>query len=60
MDKSEILEAIQSVYGCEPSDLTDSERWSLYETLKSQIRNCGGNPDEYTRQIILISEVLEL
>jgi hypothetical protein len=59
--KEEILEALQDLYGTsEPDEVSESERWYMYENMKSNIRNCGGNPDEYTRQIILISEVLKL
>jgi len=61
MDKIEILEALESIHGTSnPLDVSEPERWQLYETIKSNIRNCSSNPDDYTRQIILISETLEL
>ena len=61
MDKIEILEALESIHGTyNPADVPEPERWQLYENIKSNIRNCSNNPDDYTRQIILISETLEL
>lgn len=61
MDKIEILEALESVHGTSiPSDVSEPDRWRLYETIKSNIRLSTKNPDDYTRQIILISETLEL
>ena len=61
MDKIEILEALESIHGTStPSDVSESDRWQLYESIKSNIRNCSPNPDDYTRQIILICETLEL
>jgi len=59
MDKIEILEALESTHGTSiPSDVSEFERWKLYEDIKSNIQNCS--PDDYTRQIILICETLEL
>ena len=61
MDKIEILEALESAHGTSnPLEVAESDRWQLYETIKSNIRDCTPNPDDYTRQIILISETLEL
>ena len=60
MDKIEILESLESAHGTyNPLEVSESDRWQLYETIKSHI-NCSTNPDDYTRQIILISETLEL
>ena len=61
MDKIEVLEALESIHGTSnPADVSEPERWQLYETIKSNIRLNTSNPDDYTRQIILISETLEL
>lgn len=61
MDKIEILEALESIHGTSnPLDVSEPERWQLYETIKSNIRLNTSNPDDYTRQIIFISETLEL
>jgi len=61
MDKIEILETLESTHGTSiPSDVDESDRWKLYEDIKSNIRESTPNPDDYTRQIILISETLEL
>jgi hypothetical protein len=61
MDKSEIIQILEDDYGTSnPLDIPESDRWYLYENLKSNIRLQNGNPDEYTKQIILISEALEL
>ena len=61
MDKIEILEALESTHGTSnPLEVPELARWQLYETIKSNIRDSSRNPDDYTRQIILISETLEL
>ena len=61
MDKIEILEALESAHGTtNPLDVPEPDRWQLYESIKSNIRLNSSNPDDYTRQIILISETLEL
>jgi hypothetical protein len=61
MDKSEIIQILEDDYGTSnPLDIPESDRWHIYENLKSNIRLQNGNPDEYTRHIILISEALEL
>ena len=61
MDKIEILEALESIHGTSnPLDVSEPERWQLYETIKSNIRLNTSNPDDYTRELILISETLEL
>lgn len=61
MDKIEILDALEETYGTSnPQDVPESERWILYENIKSNIRGISKDPDEYTRQIIVISEALEL
>lgn len=61
MDKNEIIQILEDDYGTsDPLDIPDKDRWRLYETLKSNIRVNTSNPDDYTRQIILISEALEL
>jgi len=61
MDKIEILESLEAIHGTsEPRDVSESDRWNLYETLKTKIRLTTSNPDDYTRQLILISDTLEL
>ena len=61
MDKIEILEALESIHGTSnPLEVPELDRWQLYETIKSNIRDSSRNPDDYTRQIILISETFEL
>ncbi len=61
MDKIEILEALESIHGTSnPQEVSEFDRWNLYETIKSNIRNTSKNPDDYTSQIIRISEALEL
>lgn len=61
MDKQEILTSLEESYGTSnPLEVSESERMSLYEILRSNIRLSSNNPDDYTRQIILISETLEL
>lgn len=60
MDKIYITEALEEAYGTSnPQDVDEYDRWQLYVTLKSQIKT-SKNPDDYTRQVILIAEVLEL
>lgn len=61
MDKSEILQILEDDYGTSnPLEIPDSDRAILYENLRSNIRLQNGNPEEYTRQLIIISEALEL
>lgn len=61
MDKSQIIQILEDDYGTSiASEIPEIDRWRLYETLKSNIRLNSSNPDDYTRQIILISETLEL
>jgi len=60
MDKDEILQILDDTYGSRnPIDVPESDRWRLYENIKSNIK-ATSNPDEYTRQLILICDVLEL
>jgi len=60
MDKDEILQILEDNYGTSnPLDISESDRWELYSNLKSNIES-GGDPNEYTRQIILMCEVLDL
>lgn len=60
MDKIEIIEALEDTFGTsEPKDVNESDRWILYSNLKSNIK-ATSSPDDYTRQIILICETLEL
>lgn len=61
MDKIEILQSLEEEYGTSnPLEIPESDRWVLYENFKSNIRLSSNNPDEYTRQIIVISEALQL
>ena len=61
MDRSEILQILEDDYGTsDPLQIDERDRWELYVTLKSNIRLETNNPDDYTRQIIMIAEVLSL
>lgn len=61
MDRTEILDALEEIHGTSnPLDVPERDRWILYENIKSNIRNIGMNPDDYTKQIIVICEALEL
>ena len=61
MDRSEILQILEDDYGTsDPLQIAERDRWELYVTLKSNIRLETNNPDDYTRQIIMIAEVLSL
>ena len=61
MDRNEIIEILEDNYGTSnPLDLAEIERWRLYDKLKFSIAMSHATPDEYTRQIILISDTLEL
>lgn len=60
MDRNEILQVLEDDYGTSnPLEISELDRWRLYENLKSNIQTTS-NPDDYTRQIIIISETLEL
>ena len=60
MDKAQILQILEDDYGTSnPLDIPESDRWELYSNLKSNIKS-NGDPNEYTRQIILMCEVLDL
>lgn len=59
MDKAQILETLEELHGTlMPDEVTEADRWNLYEDLKSKLK--GLSPDQYTAQIILIVEALEL
>lgn len=59
MEKAQILETLDEIYGTQiPDEVTEADRWNLYEELKSKLK--GLSPDQYTAQIILIAEALEL
>lgn len=61
MERQEIESILQQDYGTSNAlDVPEPERWQLYEILKSNIRFQSKNPDDYTRQLILISDTLEL
>ncbi|MDR9419493.1 hypothetical protein [Gracilimonas sp.] len=61
MDKNEIIQILEDDYGTSnPNDLSETDRAILFETLRSNIRLDSSNPDEYTKQLIIISEALEI
>ena len=61
MDRNEILQILEDDYGTSnPLEIPELERWILYENLKSNISLNTKNPDDYTREIITISEALQL
>lgn len=60
MDKNEIIQILEDDFGTSnPLEIPEQDRWRLYETIKSNLIPTT-NPDDYTRQIITISEALEL
>ena len=61
MDRNEILQILEDDYGTSnPLEIPEIERWRLYDKLKFSISMSQATADEYTRQIILISDTLEL
>ena len=59
MDKAQIFNALEDLHGTSiPEEVSESDRWNLYEVLKSNLK--GLTPDQYTKEIISIVETLEL
>jgi hypothetical protein len=59
MDKFQIQDVLENEYGTsDPLEVPERERWLLYERFKQSLGYI--DPDEYTRQIILITDALEL
>jgi hypothetical protein len=64
MDKSEINAILQYEFNTSEdfdfSNIPVTERWLLYEVVRKKIQDMPLTPEQYTQQIIKLSDILEI
>lgn len=61
MDKQEVYDYLEVEFNVgEPSELSEKNKHIAYERLKHKLATRDLSPDEYTRQIITLSDHLEI